>query len=45
MLNSAGGGGYGDPRQRPPELVEADVRQGFVSPEAAARFYDYETEK
>ncbi len=37
----AGGGGYGDPRQRRREAVEADLRAGFVTPEAAARQYGY----
>lgn len=41
-LNSAGGGGYGDPRQRPRELVAHDVEQGLVSPEAAGTHYGYE---
>ncbi len=34
-----GGGGYGDPRTRPPEEVLRDVREGYVSPAAAARDY------
>jgi N-methylhydantoinase B len=38
-LDSPGGGGYGDPLARPPEHVLADVREGFVSPEAAERDY------
>ncbi len=38
-VDTPGGGGYGDARTRPPELVLADVREGFVSPEAAARDY------
>ena len=41
-LESAGGGGFGDPRERDPELVRRDVRAGFVSREAAARDYDLE---
>ena len=41
MLNSAGGGGYGNPLERARELIEDDLRQGFVSPEAAARDYGY----
>ena len=45
QLDSAGGGGFGDPRERPRELVEEDVRQGVVSPEAAREFYGYETEE
>ncbi len=35
----AGGGGYGDPFQRDPAAVEADVRRGLISPEAAERHY------
>lgn len=34
-----GGGGYGDPRQRDPALVLADVHAGRVSPEAARADY------
>jgi N-methylhydantoinase B len=34
-MSTGGGGGYGDPRQRPIELVERDVIRGFVSPESA----------
>jgi N-methylhydantoinase B/oxoprolinase/acetone carboxylase alpha subunit len=41
MLNSAAGGGYGNPLDRARDLVEEDVREGFVSPEAAARDYGY----
>jgi len=36
---SQGGGGYGDPYERDPEAVAADVRRGLVSPEAARRDY------
>jgi N-methylhydantoinase B len=35
----AGGGGWGDPLERDPEHVLRDVRNEFVSPEAARRFY------
>jgi N-methylhydantoinase B len=45
QLDSAGGGGFGDPRERPRELVEDDVRQGVISPEAARTFYGYEAEE
>jgi N-methylhydantoinase B len=38
-LDSPGGGGYGDPLRRDPERVLADVREGFVSPDAAERDY------
>jgi N-methylhydantoinase B/oxoprolinase/acetone carboxylase alpha subunit len=42
MLNSAGGGGYGDPRRRPRELVARDLAQGLISPRAAKTYYGYE---
>ncbi len=35
----AGAGGYGDPRQRDRAAVEADVTDGFISPETAAETY------
>jgi N-methylhydantoinase B len=38
-FHSAGGGGYGDPRQRDPEAVEADVRNEYVSIEKAREDY------
>jgi N-methylhydantoinase B len=34
-----GGGGYGDPRERDPELVRQDVLYGYVSPEKAKEAY------
>jgi N-methylhydantoinase B len=39
LLETGGGGGYGHPFDRPPEQVAQDVRDGFVSPEAARRDY------
>ncbi len=38
-MTYAGGGGYGPPSQRDPEAIKADLRDEFVSPEAAARDY------
>ena len=38
-LVSPSGGGFGNPLEREPGLVEADVRQGFVSRESAERDY------
>jgi N-methylhydantoinase B len=38
-VRSGGGGGYGDPHARPAGAVREDVRQGYVSREAAAEFY------
>ena len=39
LLQAPGGGGYGDPYLRDPELVLADVRQGFISERAAREVY------
>ena len=36
---SPGGGGWGDPLRRDPELVLRDARDGLVSPEAAREIY------
>lgn len=39
MIRSAGGGGYGDPLERDPERVAADVEEGYVSGQAARQLY------
>ena len=36
---TAGGGGHGDPRERDPEAVREDVRDGYVSAEQAREVY------
>jgi N-methylhydantoinase B len=38
-FHSAGGGGYGDPLERDPEAVQADVADGYVSIERARADY------
>jgi N-methylhydantoinase B len=38
-LHYAGGGGYGDPRERDPAALAEDVRNGYVTPEGAVRDY------
>jgi N-methylhydantoinase B len=38
-LELPGGGGFGNPHQRDPEKVRADVRDGLVSAEAAEKTY------
>ena len=40
----AGGGGFGDPRMRPPEQLLADVRDGYVTVEGARRDYGVEVD-
>jgi N-methylhydantoinase B len=39
MMLSGGGGGFGDPAERDPELVAEDVREGYVSREQAQAAY------
>jgi len=39
VMEAAGGGGYGNPLERPPEWVVEDVVQGYVSVESARRDY------
>ncbi|BDG71822.1 hydantoinase B/oxoprolinase family protein [Roseomonas fluvialis] len=43
LLKLPGGGGMGDPKDRDPALVQRDVEDGLVSPEAARRIYGRET--
>jgi N-methylhydantoinase B len=38
-LKAGGGGGFGDPFERPAEIVAEDVKQGYVSLEAARTLY------
>lgn len=38
-MRFSGGGGYGDPKQRDPKAVADDVRNGYVSAEAAESLY------
>lgn len=39
LVLSGGGGGFGDPFDRPVEEVAADVRAGYVTPESARQAY------
>jgi N-methylhydantoinase B len=39
LLQSAGGGGYGDPEKRDSDSLTRDLAEGYVSTEAAARDY------
>jgi N-methylhydantoinase B len=39
MMESSGGGGFGDPLDRDPSLVVADVAEGYVTREAAGTTY------
>lgn len=39
VIDAAGGGGYGDPLERDPEMVERDVLEGYVTLERAKEDY------
>jgi len=38
-IDAPGGGGYGNPLEREPEMVEEDVAEGYVTPEQARSEY------
>jgi N-methylhydantoinase B len=42
ILLYAGGGGYGDPKRRDRDAVRADLRDGYISADAARRDYGLE---
>ncbi len=39
LLQSAGGGGFGDPRERDPAAIASDIAEGYVSPAGAQKDY------
>ena len=42
VLRTSGGGGLGDPRERDPERIAADIEDGFVGRDAARNDYGAE---
>ncbi len=42
LIDSPGGGGYGDPKERDRERVRHDLLEGFISPEVAHDAYGFE---
>lgn len=38
---TAGGGGFGDPKERDPERIEWDLKEGYITPEQAKEDYGY----
>ena len=40
-LQSAGGGGYGDPRERDPARIAEDLENGYITEAGAAAAYGY----
>ena len=45
VIETAGGGGYGNPIKRSRDQVADDLRNGKVSPDRAKSVYGYETRK
>jgi N-methylhydantoinase B len=43
LIQTAGGGGYGDPRRRDRAAVARDIAEGYVSPDGAARDYGFDS--
>jgi N-methylhydantoinase B/oxoprolinase/acetone carboxylase alpha subunit len=41
IMRPCGGAGFGDPKTRDPDLIERDLRLGFITPEGAERDYGY----
>jgi N-methylhydantoinase B len=41
LIETPGGGGWGDPLQRDPVLIENDLREGLVTPQGAAGDYGH----
>ena len=39
VVETGGGGGWGDPKERDPEQVRMDLRQGLITRQAAEREY------
>ncbi|SPH23728.1 Acetophenone carboxylase delta subunit [Defluviimonas aquaemixtae] len=44
ILAFPGGAGYGDPKERPADLVKRDLARGYISAETAARAYGLSAE-
>jgi N-methylhydantoinase B len=40
-LVTATGGGYGNPKNRPIQKIERDLKNGFITKEQASKFYNY----
>jgi N-methylhydantoinase B/oxoprolinase/acetone carboxylase alpha subunit len=38
ILEAAGGSGFGDPRERPLELVQRDLTEGYITPKGLAAY-------
>lgn len=43
-IRTPGGGGYGNPHERDPQQIEADLEAGLVTVESAEKIYGYSTD-
>jgi len=43
VFQTAGGGGYGDPKKRSPEKIQDDIDQGYISSQVALDIYGFQT--
>jgi N-methylhydantoinase B len=43
VFQTAGGGGYGDPKKRSPEKIQDDIDQGYISSQFALNVYGFQT--
>lgn len=41
VLRTATGGGYGDPSERSTAQIESDIKNGYITPEQAQKYYNY----
>jgi N-methylhydantoinase B len=41
VIETPGGGGWGDPAKRSPDLIAHDLREGLVTPDATKREYNH----
>ena len=45
LVDSGGGGGYGDPKQRAADAIQQDLLRGYISPVAAQEIYGLHPKK
>ena len=41
VARTSGGGGFGDPRERPRDAVRQDLAKGYIGPDSARDIYGY----
>ena len=45
QVMTATGAGWGDPQKRDPEFIKADLKNGYVTPDQAKRYYGFDEHK